>query len=287
MQNDMPQVGDIVFETNGAGLDMIDALCQKGCRVEKVGRKYLTVVNGRGRRCKLLIDRSEARRQDGDARTWRRPDETELPPGFLGTRVLYSQSYLLALASARVRGDLRSLQRRRGWLVATPDPTRNPTFFERDPGAPFTRHQLGWVEWDDAPGLPAPVALVNLRSESPSANAAMPDPGLPLPRVMIDPKSDKECVCKEPELSGSDCRCDQVVAPGGMTYRELLRTFEAVQEPGDWKAPIDILIDERHAEAVRQAVIFFTATEPKIVQVAATGIARVTAEGYRMGPAGP
>jgi hypothetical protein len=66
------------------------------------------------------------------------------------------------------------------------------------------------------------------------------------------------------------------------------RFFSKVCNPDDWKAPIDSLCHESEREATAKAIIFFTATEPTFtpLQVGPRGWLRVTAKGYRMGPAG-
>jgi hypothetical protein len=62
--------------------------------------------------------------------------------------------------------------------------------------------------------------------------------------------------------------------------------FSQVQDPDDWKAPIDTVVDARQdLELVRQAIVYFTATVPTFSD-AGDGQVRVQADGYRMGPAG-
>lgn len=65
----------------------------------------------------------------------------------------------------------------------------------------------------------------------------------------------------------------------------LLEFFERVQNPLDWKAPIDAFVPERDFEMTDRAIRFFTATEPKFERMA-NGWLRVIALGYRLGPAG-
>ena len=81
---------------------------------------------------------------------------------------------------------------------------------------------------------------------------------------------------------------------GGYTRIELDRAFSSVQNPADWKAPIDCILDLRglclievrnKLARVKAAIEFFTATTAS-VHVVDGGIYRVTALGYRMGPAG-
>lgn len=81
---------------------------------------------------------------------------------------------------------------------------------------------------------------------------------------------------------------------------ELKTAFEAVETPGDWRAPIDaILTDAELIEAggwwcVFEAVGHYTATEPKLASRPAPPddtstrfLHHITAVGYRNGPAGP
>lgn len=81
----------------------------------------------------------------------------------------------------------------------------------------------------------------------------------------------------------------------GFVLPELEDAFDKVMPPGgDWHGPIDGKCWECDKEAVRAAVIYFTATVPTIEELPpnqgnpALGLRyRVTAAGYRMGPAGP
>lgn len=74
-----------------------------------------------------------------------------------------------------------------------------------------------------------------------------------------------------------------------MLSQDQLRTaFENVQDPTDWRGPIDFAGD-MHPEDVAAtvaAIRHFTATEPK-VSTLANGETRIESVGYRMGPAGP
>jgi hypothetical protein len=86
---------------------------------------------------------------------------------------------------------------------------------------------------------------------------------------------------------------DQEVMPG-FTQPELQDAFDkVVPRDADWRGPIDGKCWECDKEAVRAAVIYFTATVPKFEELPgnqghpALGFRyRVTALGYRMGPAG-
>ncbi|MGH9316895.1 MAG: hypothetical protein ACRD1P_07300 [Thermoanaerobaculia bacterium] len=72
----------------------------------------------------------------------------------------------------------------------------------------------------------------------------------------------------------------------GFTLEQLDEAFNKVRTDGDWRAPIDAIIDEADRGAVDAAVIYFTATEATFTS-AGDGRLRVIAAGYRMGPAGP
>ena len=79
----------------------------------------------------------------------------------------------------------------------------------------------------------------------------------------------------------------------------LKKAFDLVCDPDDWRKKIDktLYLDSKGKvvetgvtiDEVREAIVFFTATEPTAKEVpASVGIAvRVTSVGYRAGPAGP
>ena len=65
--------------------------------------------------------------------------------------------------------------------------------------------------------------------------------------------------------------------------------FSGLQDPDDWKAPIDRVVDpsdEEMLDVYCYAVRYFTATEPTL-QALCDGRYRIKSEGYRAGPAGP
>ncbi|HLA19792.1 MAG TPA: hypothetical protein VJ253_10770 [Dehalococcoidia bacterium] len=69
---------------------------------------------------------------------------------------------------------------------------------------------------------------------------------------------------------------------------DLERAFRFVQDPADWKAPIDCYVRFPSADAltlIEAAVQHFTAT-PAEVEPVGEGVYRVRAAGYRAGPAG-
>jgi hypothetical protein len=82
------------------------------------------------------------------------------------------------------------------------------------------------------------------------------------------------------------------------------KAFDLVCNPKDWREPIDRILDPRAAakalgienpgtaaatsgatRVIREAVIFFTAIVPEFTWEG-SGLLRVTASGYRAGPAG-
>ncbi len=67
---------------------------------------------------------------------------------------------------------------------------------------------------------------------------------------------------------------------------EMSKYFEMVCDKGDWKAPINAYCRREDAEKVKEAIVFFTATEPIFMPTLSPGWVRVTAKGYREGPAG-
>ena len=81
--------------------------------------------------------------------------------------------------------------------------------------------------------------------------------------------------------------------PSNTTQTQLDHAFEAVANPSDWRAPIDITLDVMGAleaaggwAVVREAIQHFTATVPTIVYGLGARSARIRAIGYRAGPAG-
>lgn len=67
---------------------------------------------------------------------------------------------------------------------------------------------------------------------------------------------------------------------------ELQTTFDLVCDQDDWRAPIETIVPSQVDFArVIHAIEFFTATTPTFTPC--SGGVRVTAKGYRAGPAGP
>ena len=70
---------------------------------------------------------------------------------------------------------------------------------------------------------------------------------------------------------------------------ELNAAFRRVQDPRDWRNPIDCVVtelDRAELEKIQDAVEFYTATECKVTPLGGASY-RITADGYRNGPAGP
>lgn len=74
----------------------------------------------------------------------------------------------------------------------------------------------------------------------------------------------------------------------GFTIADLRKTFEALQNPDDWRSPIDAWIPRQLYEIARVAVDYFTATSLDVVggPQPISGKILVHSDGYRMGPAG-
>lgn len=75
----------------------------------------------------------------------------------------------------------------------------------------------------------------------------------------------------------------------GFSRNQLKAAFRMVTNPDDWRARIDAEVHLTAAiteEQIARAVAFFTGTEATIER-RKNNVVRVTAVGYRMGPAGP
>ena len=74
---------------------------------------------------------------------------------------------------------------------------------------------------------------------------------------------------------------------------ELNAAFKRVQNPYDWREPIDCIVyakDQSELDVIVEAIMFYTATKATIRQVGIPAYSRtyrITAVGYRAGPAGP
>lgn len=68
----------------------------------------------------------------------------------------------------------------------------------------------------------------------------------------------------------------------------LEAAFSAVQNPADWKAPIDYILrastDEPLVKLICEAIEHFTATKATVTEIESQ-LVRIQADGYRLGPA--
>lgn len=72
----------------------------------------------------------------------------------------------------------------------------------------------------------------------------------------------------------------------GPVRQLLVKAFERVRDPRDWKAPIQAVIPAADRRVVQKAVILFTGTWPIFTMVPGEADQLVvTAPGYRLGPA--
>ena len=73
------------------------------------------------------------------------------------------------------------------------------------------------------------------------------------------------------------------------TIAELRTAFEKVQNPDDWKGPIEAVIPLGDRKVTEASVEFFTATKAQIElhMYIYPPCVSVRSVGYRMGPAGP
>ena len=80
----------------------------------------------------------------------------------------------------------------------------------------------------------------------------------------------------------------QAKAFRGYTQSELRRAFDRVADPDDWRAPIawQGKLTYEELETIDAAIAFYTACEARLERTH-DGLWRITAAGYRMGPAGP
>jgi hypothetical protein len=67
---------------------------------------------------------------------------------------------------------------------------------------------------------------------------------------------------------------------------QLEAVFNKLCDPHDWKAPIDCTCRPEDVNLVREAVVYFTATEPAFSTIEGANVLQVRALGYRQGPAG-
>lgn len=67
----------------------------------------------------------------------------------------------------------------------------------------------------------------------------------------------------------------------------LKELFDSVADPSDWRNPIDAVINLADFADIAEAVDFYTSTDIESVELLPGNKCRVTAVGYRNGPAGP
>lgn len=66
---------------------------------------------------------------------------------------------------------------------------------------------------------------------------------------------------------------------------QLEAAFSAVQNPADWRAPVDSTVSASLLSLARAAVIHFTGAEVVVTQTGPDAF-RLTSVGYRNGPCG-
>ena len=77
----------------------------------------------------------------------------------------------------------------------------------------------------------------------------------------------------------------QIASRHGFTRGQLKEAFEKVQNKEDWKDEVMGYCSAKDKILIREAVVFFTATEPRFTKIGRNSW-RVYAPGYRLGPAG-
>lgn len=89
--------------------------------------------------------------------------------------------------------------------------------------------------------------------------------------------------------SAQAARIQEIATTGvykGFTLEALREAFDHVCDPDDWKAPIDIWLPGDLVPVAVCAIEFYTATSPVITLDTDRMHYRLTAPGYRRGPAG-
>lgn len=69
------------------------------------------------------------------------------------------------------------------------------------------------------------------------------------------------------------------------TPEQMKEVFDKITPAGDWKGPIDAVVEVKELDLICEAVAHYTATEVDF-SLLDSGQVRVQALGYRMGPAG-
>lgn len=62
--------------------------------------------------------------------------------------------------------------------------------------------------------------------------------------------------------------------------------FDLVKDIPDWRNPIDKVVNTENPQAIRDSIIYFTASIPQVIPLGNNHY-RFIADGYRNGPAGP
>lgn len=78
----------------------------------------------------------------------------------------------------------------------------------------------------------------------------------------------------------------EMAETGNAERARLLPFFEKVHDPADWKAPIRAMVPDTELQSFKDAIVFFTATEPREERSGIPGYVILSSEGYRRGPAG-
>jgi hypothetical protein len=72
----------------------------------------------------------------------------------------------------------------------------------------------------------------------------------------------------------------------GYTFEQIEQAFDAVKDPNDWKAPINVWVAGEFVDIAIRAIQFYTATTATAQFDPSTCRWLVQSPGYRMGPAG-
>lgn len=73
-------------------------------------------------------------------------------------------------------------------------------------------------------------------------------------------------------------------------HDQLKMAFELVQDPSDWRAPINKVIGiDNNFRLIDEAIRYFTGTHASFLRFTSDGIEKVVVKaiGYRNGPCGP
>ena len=89
-----------------------------------------------------------------------------------------------------------------------------------------------------------------------------------------------------PDLLAAEQRAEETTLYQGFTIAALRRTFDAICDPDDWRAPIAVWVQGEAVQQVVAAIAFFTATTAQVTCDTQTMRYGITSVGYRHGPAG-